>query len=277
MNSIYGKIEEIRTDRSHGASELTWKALEIIQYAVCTSTAANSLRFLEEMRSVAAQLIEARTTMVSIRNSVSRFMYQLIMECSKSDINLETLKTWSVQTSAYLINTIAEARLNAILNAAEFIPNESRIITCSYSSTVIDALKQAAASGKSFKIMIMESQSGDYKYGEMMAAALAKNGFASMVIADEQIKSIVQEANIIIIGADAVLANGSVINGYPSLFLARIAAENLPPVPVYSICESIKFYPGDTLYLEKGFDLIPAQLIRGIITEKAIYDPGMAI
>ncbi|MEN6460578.1 MAG: hypothetical protein ABFC94_04310 [Syntrophomonas sp.] len=275
MNSLSKRIEAIRNDRSHGASELTRQALKIMQDAARASTADNPLEFLDDMRRIAGNLIITRTTMVSIRNSISRFMFKLIAECAKSDNNLESLQTWSVQTTVDLINIVAEARDKAIINATEFIPDGARLLTCSYSSTVIDTLKHTVTSGKSFNIMVLESQFGRFKYGEMAAARLAEKGIACTVIPDKQIKAILPQSDMILIGADAVLTDGSIINGCPSLVLARVAAENMPPVPVYSICESIKFYPGKTLSLEEeGFDLIPAQLIKGIITEDAILNPA---
>jgi translation initiation factor eIF-2B subunit delta len=267
MNKIYEEIESLRNDRSHGASELTRQALKIMQDAARSINAANQLEFLEFMRSIAEELIKARTTMVSIRNAISGFMYQLIMESSRTVNNLETIQACSIEIAADLINKMSKARVNTIQNAAKVIADGTRLIICSYSSTVNSVLEQASASGKSFELMILESKYGDYKYGEMTAALLNKKGITNKVFADEQITYALSQSDMVLTGADAVLANGSVINGYPSLSLAIAAAENVPPVPVYSICESIKFYPGNTIFPEEGFDLIPAQLIKGIITE----------
>lgn len=275
MNNISSQIEAIRNDRSHGASELTRLALEIMQDTARASTAASPLEFLEDMREVARRLTTARTTMVSIRNSISRFMYELISQYAKSGANSEDLKNWSMQAAVNLIGIVAEAKIRAIYNAAAFIPNGTHLLTCSYSSTVIETLRQAAAGGKSFDITVLESKSGGHKYGEMTAARLSESKIASQVIADDKIKSYLSQANMILIGADAVLAAGSIINGCPSLTLARAAAENISPVPVYSICESTKFCTGSILPLEEdGFDLIPAHLIKGIITENTIIKPA---
>jgi translation initiation factor 2B subunit (eIF-2B alpha/beta/delta family) len=71
-----------------------------------------------------------------------------------------------------------------------------------------------------------------------------------------------------------VLYDGSIINGCPTYGVAVEADDS--GVPFFSVCESIKAntlsYLGKNIEAQKGFDLIPSNLITGIITEKGILD-----
>ncbi len=76
------------------------------------------------------------------------------------------------------------------------------------------------------------------------------------------------------IGADTVWADGSLINGIPSYLLAEIAAKK--DIKFYSVCETAKFdvsNPRDRAsHIEPGFELVPSELIAGIITEEGMIN-----
>jgi translation initiation factor eIF-2B subunit delta len=67
--------------------------------------------------------------------------------------------------------------------------------------------------------------------------------------------------------------NGSLINGYPSLNMARVAFDSAKNIPVYVLCETLKFTTQKFPLSEKGFDTVPAVYLTGIITEKEIIAP----
>jgi translation initiation factor 2B subunit (eIF-2B alpha/beta/delta family) len=77
------------------------------------------------------------------------------------------------------------------------------------------------------------------------------------------------------VGADNFLCDGSLINGAPTYKLAEKAKEC--GIPFYSVCETTKAntmsYLGEKTHLKEGFELIPSNLITGIITEKGILHP----
>ena len=72
-----------------------------------------------------------------------------------------------------------------------------------------------------------------------------------------------------------MLCDGSIINGAPTYKVAFKAKEC--GIPFYSVCETTKVntlsYLGKNSELKKGFELVPSNLITGIITEKGILDP----
>ena len=273
MNELEVHIEALRRDRSHGASQLAGRALMIMKYAAGNANCNTKAEFFEYMQKIAGELAEARPAMVAISNSVEQLM-QILLPLARSEHDVAEVRSFTVQAAADLITSIQEAKSHAIQNGADLIHDGALVITCSYSSTVIASLSQATARGKTFKVLALESKVGDLSYGEVTASRLARYGIPVQVIPDRQVEKGFPGVGLVLLGADAVLNDGSVINGYPSLFLASAVVENSPPLPVYIICETTKFYPGRELVpVEAGFEIIPARLITAIVTEKGQHQP----
>ncbi|GAH63360.1 unnamed protein product, partial [marine sediment metagenome] len=90
---------------------------------------------------------------------------------------------------------------------------------------------------------------------------------------DIAIKDCITEVRKVLVGADSVLRDGSLINGLPTYELALAAKGKLP---FYVVCETLKFNPrvsSTQVKLEEGFDLTPPELITGIITEAGAFKP----
>ena len=150
------------------------------------------------------------------------------------------------------------------------------ILTCSYSSVVIACLLRARRQGKSFNLLAAQSQLSPHHpaYGELLIEELAQQNIPGQVFPDKDVENLVGMAGLVLLGADAVLADGSLINGYPSLKMARAAYNTTKSVPVYVICETLKFTTQTFSVSEEGFDTVPAAYLTGIITEKEIIAPA---
>jgi translation initiation factor 2B subunit (eIF-2B alpha/beta/delta family) len=80
-------------------------------------------------------------------------------------------------------------------------------------------------------------------------------------------------ANVVVVGADTVFRDGSVVNAAGTCALAKTASR--AGVPVIVAAETIKLVPADpTEPEEEGFDLTPADLIDRIATEEGIFPPA---
>jgi translation initiation factor 2B subunit (eIF-2B alpha/beta/delta family) len=77
------------------------------------------------------------------------------------------------------------------------------------------------------------------------------------------------------VGADSILADGSLINGIPTKKVALGAKS--AKIPMYVICGTAKFnvlsYLGRKVEIEKGFIHIPAKFITAILTENGEIKP----
>jgi translation initiation factor 2B subunit (eIF-2B alpha/beta/delta family) len=268
------QIEEIRQDKIHGASWLSRQAIGVMNLAIEKSEAKNKADFLEELKAVGKGLMEASPSMASITNCVSRFVYQV---SRKSEIkkDLGSLKKLAHSKGNELIKDVEETFFKAAEQGAEVIGEGDRLMTCSYSSTICQTFRLARLTGKGFQVLVAESRSGGKAYGEMTAEQLRAYGIPAEVIPDKAIKQYISKVGKALVGADSVLADGSLINGVPTYAVALAAKES--QIPFYSLCETDKFdtrsYLGQPPELEEGFDRVPPHLITGIITEKGVVKP----
>jgi ribose 1,5-bisphosphate isomerase len=267
---IADKIDAIRLDRVHGASWLSREALAVLKLAAETSQATSSDDFWAEMRDVAEKLMAARPAMASITNAVSRFVSELLAR-SKEGKDLDSLRGFARSRCDELIAESEQAALQVAQIAAQMIADGEQLMTCSYSSTICQALRVAKAEGRHFEVIIAESKFGGRAYGEFTAAELQPYSIPVELIPDGDIKRNMPRMSKVLVGADSILADGTLINGIPTYELASAAKES--DIPVYSVCETAKFNAQSHIELEPGFDRIPPDLVMGIITEQGLIRP----
>jgi translation initiation factor eIF-2B subunit delta len=178
------------------------------------------------------------------------------------------------------IDELFEESRVAVKKSAELVANmisdSDCLATCSYSSTICETLRLAKLQGKDFKVYVAESRSVDnkFEYGQILAEFLESLKIRTEVFSDGEIGRFVQKTKFVLVGADSVFCDGSIINGAPTHRVAVKAKEF--GIPFYSVCETIKVnalrFFGKNTELKEGFDFIQSDLISGIITEKGILD-----
>jgi ribose 1,5-bisphosphate isomerase len=267
---VADRIDTIRVDRTHGASWLSREALAVLKLAAERSQAASSDDFGAEIRDVAEKLMATRPAMASIANAVSRFVSELRAK-SKEDKDLDSLRDFARSRCDELIAESEQAALKVAQIAAEMIADGEQLMTCSYSSTICRALSVAEAEGKHFEVLAAESKFGGRAYGELTAAELQPYGIPVELIPDGDIKHHIPRVSKVLVGADSILADGTLINGIPTYEAALAAKEG--HIPFYPVCETAKFNARSHIELEPGFDRIPPDLVTGIITERGLIKP----
>lgn len=264
MNIIEEKIAAIRQDRTAGASQLTRQALENLQLAASLFPIETPEDYVGAIINTAHEIAGLRPSMVSISYYMNRYIEEI---SDKHPGNTDDLRLWAGQAAYRLLSSFEQARKQLIIAGAELIQNGNSIMTCSYSSSVIQSAVQAHKNNKSFSLLIARSQPGDAMpaYGENMARELINQGVNGEVIPDSRIGDYLSGVDMVLLGADAVLADGTLINGYPSLTVARLASTANPAVPVYALCEVSKYTSEYIPVLEPGFELIPASMLTAVI------------
>ena len=257
-------VEEIRNDRTHGASQLARQALGVLKSAAEHSKAADARSFLLEQETVAEKLALVRPAMAPLRNIVSRYQESLSKKVKPSD--LASVKSLALSLADELTNELLQAVAKISAYASELISPDDKIMTHSYSSTVIAVLKKAFDKGKKIEVITT---------GEVIARELGACGLAVTFIDDSAIGRYISAMDKVMVGADRVCADGSLINGVGTYPLALVAKE--ARVPFYVLCETLKFDPGtksSNADLEgkeiPAFDITPLELITAIITEDGL-------
>jgi translation initiation factor eIF-2B subunit delta len=267
------RIREIEFDRSSGASQIARNALGVIRFFVETSKNETCSGFIEAFRELGVRLFEARPNMAPVQNLVAQIAYE-VNSLEVSD--LVSVRKFALSRIDSLCKQSEAAVKKSAEWAATIISDSDCLATCSHSSTICETFNVAKQQGKSFKVFVAESKSdnGKFRYGEVLATFLESIAVLAEVFPDNEIYRYVPKTNCVLVGADSVLCDGAVINGSPTYGVA-VEAEDCC-VPFYSVCETIKAntlsYLGKNVEVKKGFDLIPSNLITGIVTEKGILD-----
>ncbi len=269
------RINRISTDTIHGASWLTRQATSILMLAAKESKAETAEQFVAEVREIASAVARARPDMVSIANYANVFLAEIFAAAQQKD--LAALRSYAVTKGQELVRSLRQAFLKAVEYASAIVKDNDTIATCSYSSTVCQVLVAAKRKDTNFRVIIAESRVGNASYGEAMAAELARYHIPAEIFTDSNITRQITKASKTFLGADAITAAGYIVNGTPSLQLAR--ASRNKQVPFYVVCESAKFdifgYVKECT--ESGFDLVPLSTCTAVITEKGTMRPDLVI
>ncbi|RQD84311.1 ribose 1,5-bisphosphate isomerase, partial [Methanosalsum natronophilum] len=219
--------------------------------------------------------------------------------------------------STFKSNTVDEAKKEIIENADNFIKsaqkaidsigeigsrrisNGSVILTHCNSHAAIASIKKAFDQGKSISVVATESR--PRKQGLITAKELNDYGIKTTLIVDSAVMSIMKKVDLVIVGADSIAVNGTLVNKIGTSQLALIANESR--VNFIVAAETYKFSPNtilgqkidieerspyevvDAEYLSTlenvtiknpAFDFTPAEYIDLIITEAGAIPPQMA-
>lgn len=273
---VASRIDALKNDRLHGAGWLSKQAVITLILAVNECRAQTVAELIDEMSVVAAELAKARPSMISMANYVHQFLRQITLEAQK-ETDLDSLKGLAEIRGNDLIESSEQAALKAAEYGCGIIGDGDVLITCSYSSTVCKAFEMAKQKGTRFDVIVAESRARGKAYGPMTAKQLEQHRIPVNIVPDKSIHLRVSRAGKALVGADAIAADGSLINGRPTFRLAQAAmGEN---IPFYVICETAKFdiqgYIVEASKPEPGFDSTPSNLVTGIITEKGTIAPSL--
>lgn len=177
--------------------------------------------------------------------------------------------------------------------AYELIPQDASIFTFTLSETVLTTLLEVWQAGKRFKVYVTESRPNND--GIDTARRLASAGVPVTISIDSCMPDLLRDADLMLSGAEAILADGSAVCK-TGTYLAALAARETG-IPVYILADTNKFdatsmrgvdQPLDRIVrkdlreLSEGdaanvagylFDRTPALLIRGVVTEQGLLSP----
>ncbi|AGN01505.1 translation initiation factor 2B subunit, eIF-2B alpha/beta/delta family protein [Salinarchaeum sp. Harcht-Bsk1] len=290
-------VQSVAADDEHGAATLSIRALEVLRDRaglLATEEDAD----LDELRYLGDRLREARPSMAVLRNRVNRALAAagLVEPTERSgDTGNEGSAPEDVEQAAVDgINRALAADAEAAMRAAGLLSGW-HVLTLSRSGTVFDALAADTVSA----ISIAESRPA--REGIDVAEALASGSGESSTDSDGIEAPItvhtdaaiahrlaVADVDAVVVGADAILPDGRVVNKTGTRGAAIAAARE--DVPVYVAAATDKVTTREQVNLESGhpsaiydgdapldvanptFDVTPADAITGIVTERGVLD-----
>ncbi|MBI4184788.1 MAG: initiation factor 2B [Proteobacteria bacterium] len=271
--------DELGADRSRGAAELARGALALAAASARKAPASDAADLVRELRARADALARARPSMAPIARLLGAWRDAI---AGLAGATLGDARAHAAAAAEALIERSRAAGREAARHAAAAIGANRTVITHSLSSTVLELFALLKDSG----VRAIVTESRPLLEGHALAARLSEWGIPATLITEAEIGLFVARADAAVVGADAVLADGSVINKAGTYLLALAARE--AGVPFYVCAESFKWLPPDALppaleemdAAELGaprwprveianiyFDLTPARLVSAWFSE----------
>ncbi len=288
INKIQKSLTELKEDNTSGANELINKALDILKYQA--DIIANQSEDIQDVIiKLSKEIINSRPSMAPLINTIG-YIIQNLEVITKKDIlyRIEQFKRDKLKIEKALVN-----------NFNEFIFSNNKeihkIMLISYSSTIIQLLNHLM--DRSIELFIMESRPLFEGY---QTAKILSSNFQTHLIVDAAIGKFMNQMDLVLIGIDSILKDGSIINKIGTFPLAVVANEK--KIDVYAVGDSLKYNlkshfglsveiqekPKEEVFkLESSernlivhnyyFDITPPKYIKGIISDLGVLKPKVFV
>jgi ribose 1,5-bisphosphate isomerase len=246
--------------------------------------------FNQQMTKAADILLKTRPTAVSLSNAI-----RMVMRYKEND--LEAARQ-SVITNANRFIESSEKALERIGQiGSRRIREGDVILTHCNSLAALSVISAAHKSGKKIKVIATESR--PRFQGITTIGMLDRMGVETELIVDSAARSVMNEVNLVVVGADVITANGTLVNKIGTAQIALFAHEARTSFMVAA--ETFKFSPqtilGELVTIEEreaeevladyaryshvrvrnpAFDVTPHQYIDLICTEAGAISPEMS-
>ncbi|WP_435197142.1 ribose 1,5-bisphosphate isomerase [Natronomonas sp. EA1] len=246
--------------------------------------------FRAAMRAAARTLADTRPTAVSLPNAL-RYVLHGMHGGTVSDLRT------SVVTRAEAFRTDldrAQGRLGRV--GAGRLRDGDTVMTHCHSTAAVAVVRAAVEQGKHVEAYVKETRPRNQ--GHITAKELRELGVPVTLIVDNAAHRFLDECDHVIVGADSIAADGSVINKVGTSGLAVLARER--GVPVMVAAGTLKLHPdtltGQAVEIEQraereviddesreeigeitvrnpAFDVTPPRHLDAIVTEKGQFPP----
>jgi len=292
-------LDRIRSEEFRGPTRVTQAALRALDEASRVSRSGSPNEFAKEQATFADLLVKTRPTAILLANgvrlvidSVRRGADQGLVVSALRDIVSKTVDSFlgEIQKSVDQIGDIGARRLRS----------GDTVLCYGYSTSVLSIVEKSQREGKNLKVVVCEAR--PELEGRTMAKELLKLNVPTTMIIDSAVSHFMKDVDRVLTGADAVSANGAVINKIGTSTIAAIA--HLSRVNVFVAASVYKFSPetilGELVEIEEldpslvipremmtqfkgmeirnpAFDVTPPEHIDLILTERGVIPPQGAI
>ncbi len=277
--AVEDAIGTIAEDHTSGASRIARVALETMVLLVVDAKGRPKAEDLDE---AARRISEAQPAMAVVHNVVHMFT-QLVAE---------GLEPMGVRQQ--LLAELETAKERVARTYLKIAPEDAVVVTTSFSDNVLATLQLLHEKRRVSHVFVLEAR--PLLEGRFLVIALQEAGVGASLVPDALGPSLVPQATGVLVGADSVLRDGSVVNKIGSYGLALAAKAHGKPFHV--ACETLKFdarhdgstWPGSPAMnprevwenpperievVNRYFEVVPAPLVTAIVTERGSYAPDL--
>ncbi|PWB56970.1 MAG: ribose 1,5-bisphosphate isomerase [Candidatus Methanoperedenaceae archaeon] len=292
MKQLKETAQKIKSMEIRGAGKIARVAAAQLRDRSTRIETRNIEEFNREMKQAARLLVNTRPTAVSLPNAVRAVMRYEGDSVEEAKASIKELADGFILNSENAVRKIGEI-------GARRVRDGDTIMTHCNSSAAISIMAAAHDDGKNIHVLATESR--PRWQGHLTVKQLDEKGIKTSLIVDSAVRYFMKEVDLVVMGADAVTANGSVINKIGTSQLALAAHEARKNVIIAA--ETYKFSPrsllGELIEIEErsssevladdklkefsnvsvknpAFDVTPREYIDLICTEVGAIPPEMA-
>lgn len=221
MNTLQQTLlEQIRGNRRDGSTRVADQAIAALADYAERAMAISATRLLAELQELARAMAQCRISMVAIGTWVEH--WQQALDAGTRALDNDAVRQarnaaqWALKQTRLWANQATEATVSATVACLQQC---NAVLTHSNSTTVRRTLETLARPG--LHVLVTESRPG--LEGRDLALALAKAGATVTYLTDAAATSCLNQVDAVLVGADAVLADGSIVNKVGSYALALAA------------------------------------------------------
>jgi ribose 1,5-bisphosphate isomerase len=294
-DAVDSTFAQIRSMKVRGAGRIARAAVSALK-AYCESRRFSTTQeFFGGLFAAGEKLRSARPTAVSLPNAVN-FVLASARRTQAAGGSLRD----SVRAVREVCDAFVDSSLRATKTIGEYgakrIQDGDVVLTHCNSEAVTSVLTSAHAAGKRFEVIATETR--PRFQGRITASVLANRGLDVTLIPDSAVRVYMRKVDTVVVGADAIAANGAVINKIGTSQVALAAHETR--ARFYVAAESYKLSPmtmtGELVEIEQrspyevvprawleankevkvrnpAFDVTPPEYIDLIVTERGIFPP----
>jgi translation initiation factor 2B subunit (eIF-2B alpha/beta/delta family) len=256
------ELARVRRDREHGAASLLRTALAALEREVATWQEQSATELRRRAGGVAAGLAKTQPAMGTFRRWSAE--WRRIARGTTADQIVQTGQSWVLrwkrnlrQEPALLARTVRRR-----------LPPGAKIVTFSRSSTVTGALGALPPARRPKVVWALESRPGGE--GRDLARDLRRAGIRARMVPDRSLWRVIRSSDLVLIGADAVLPDRSVVHKVGTRTLAKEARRAGVPVIVLAGRSKWVRLPPSRARLPPRFDRTPAALITEFWTDLGV-------
>jgi ribose 1,5-bisphosphate isomerase len=290
VEEVEATAAEIEDMEIRGAATIAAAAAGALGTQAEASEADDPAQFRAELRRAARELYETRPTAVSLPNALRFVLAEMEGE------TVEELRTSVRRASEQFRSDLdsAQERLGRI--GANRFQDGDVIMTHCHSTDALATVEHAVEDGKHLEAVVKETRPRNQ--GQITAQQLRELGVPVTLIVDSAAHRYLNDVDHVLVGADSIAADGSVINKIGTSGLAVNARDRGTPIVVAA--QTIKLHPdtltghtveiemrdetevidperraeiGDPAVANPAFDVTPPRHVDAIVTEKGQYPP----
>ena len=286
--------DDIAEMEVRGAATIARAAADALETQAHESDAETPAAFREEVRTAARTLRDTRPTAVSLPNAL-RFVLNEMDGATVADLRASTIE--ATQQFRDQLDR-AQDDLGAI--GANRLRDGDTIMTHCHSTDALACVEAALDDGKDIEAVVKETR--PRKQGHITADQLREWNVPVTMVVDNAARRYLDDVDHVLVGADSIAADGSVINKIGTSMLAVSARER--GVPVMVAAQTLKLHPdtltGHTVEIEMrdetevlsddaraemgdvdvenpAFDVTPPRYVDAIVTERGQFPPESVV